>query len=73
MPTVAITSGVFQYYTFGLTNLILLVLVLWDRKSTSGRNVFLPLLIFTVATQIPLFFVFDSGAWRVFAAWFGGI
>lgn len=65
-----LTSGIVQYITYGFIDLILLVLVLWDWKSHQRKDVFLPMLIFFLATHIPVFFVLSSPAWASFAAWF---
>ncbi len=67
---VPIESGVVQYITYGFIDLILITLALWDWKSQQRRDVFLPMLIFFLAMQIPTFFVLSSPAWEAFAAWY---
>lgn len=65
-----IVTGVAQMYTYGLIDVILISLVVWDWKSQQRKDVFLPMLVFFVLTQLPTFFVLQSSAWEAFAGWF---
>lgn len=67
---VELTSGIIQYITFAFTDLILVVLLVIDWKSHQRRDVFLPMLLVLLATQLPVFFVLKSPAWEAFAAWY---
>ena len=73
MPAVEFSAGTIQYLTFGFTDLILIGLLVWDWKSQGRRDVFLPMLILILATQIPLFFSVDSTIWQGFASWYIGL
>lgn len=64
------SSGIIQYITFAFTDLILVGLIVWDWRDNRRVDVFLPLLPFFLATQLPLFFVLDWPAWTAFAEWF---
>ncbi|NKB34458.1 MAG: hypothetical protein GKR91_15305 [Pseudomonadales bacterium] len=61
-------------YTFGGTNLLIIGLIVWDWKAHSRRDVFVPLLIICLATQIPVLALFASAAWSEvwtgFGSWF---
>jgi hypothetical protein len=59
-----------QFYTYPLTALILVALVVWDWRSSNRRDVFLPMLFVLVALQLPTFFVTGTAAWQSFAAWY---
>ena len=65
-----LVTGAAQLYTYSLINLILVCLAIWDWKSQSRKDVFLPMLALFVLTQIPTLFVIESAAWRAFADWF---
>ncbi len=67
---VEFSTGIIQYFTYGFIDLILIVLAVWDWKSRGRRDVFLPMLFFFIATQLPTFFVLKWPAWEAFAAWF---
>lgn len=63
-------AGMAQYFTFALTDLILIALIVWDWRSSQRKDVFLPMLFVLVALQLPVFFAVDSTAWHAFSAWF---
>ena len=65
-----LTSGIVQYMTFGLIDLILVCLVIWDWKSHQRKDVFLPILIVFVLSQLPTFFVLQWPTWKTFASWY---
>ena len=62
-----------QYFTYGLTNLILIGLIVWDWRSSKRRDVFLPMLFVFIAFQLPTFFVVGTPAWAAFAEWYAGL
>jgi hypothetical protein len=62
-----------QFITFGLTDLVFLILIFAERKNRTGRWVFPMMLGVFVLLQIPAFFVMDSPAWQAFAVWFRSI
>jgi hypothetical protein len=64
------TTGFIQYITFTFTDLVLVILIIWDWKSHQRRDVFLPMLFVLLVTQIPTFFVLKSPTWHAFAAWY---
>ena len=59
-----------QFLTFGLTDLLFLILIFAERKNRAGRWVFPTMLGVFVVLQIPAFFVMNLPAWQAFAAWF---
>jgi hypothetical protein len=67
---VEFSTGIIQYITYGFIDLILVGLAFWDWKSRQRRDVFLPMLLFFMATQLPTLFVLQWPAWTAFAAWF---
>jgi hypothetical protein len=67
---VPIESGIMQYITYSLINLIVIALVLRDWKAESRRDVFVPVLGLLLVTQIPVFFILNVPAWTSFSAWF---
>lgn len=62
-----------QFITFGLTDLLFLVLIYSERKNTVGRWVFPLMLGVFVLLQIPAFFAMGSPTWQAFAEWFRSI
>lgn len=62
-----------QFLTFGLTDILFLILIFSERKNRVGRWVFPAMLVVFVALQIPAFFVMNSPTWQAFAAWFRSI
>lgn len=67
---VELSTGIIQLVTYGVIDLLLILLVIWDWKSHQRKDVFLPMLVFFVITQVPTFFVLGSPAWKAFAGWF---
>lgn len=59
-----------HFYTYPLTALVLVALVVWDWRSSNRRDVFFPMLFVLVALQLPTFLVTGTAAWQSFAAWF---
>lgn len=66
------TPGIsYQWYTFVLTDLVLLILIYLERNMSSGRGVFPLMLVLFIAAQIPaLFGLTNQDWWQGFAAWF---
>jgi uncharacterized membrane protein YozB (DUF420 family) len=62
-----------QVVTFGVTDFVLLCLIVWDRKRLDRFRVFPLMLGVLLAAQVPTFFVSELPWWRAFAAWYGGI
>ncbi len=62
-----------QYFTYALTDLILVALVFMDWRSSKRKDVFLPMLGVLVVTQLPTFFVVGTPVWAAFAAWYAGL
>ncbi|MDQ3215400.1 MAG: hypothetical protein M3P99_04880 [Pseudomonadota bacterium] len=64
----------YQWFTFGLTDLMLVVLIVLDRHSRVGRAVFPAMLAAFVALQVPALFELTAGApWQQFARWFAAL
>lgn len=63
-------AGMAQYFTFALTDLIMLALIVWDWRSSRRRDVFLPMLFVMLVLQLPVFTAVGSPAWAAFAQWF---
>lgn len=63
-------SGIIQYMTYSFIDLIVLALVLRDWKAERRLDVFLPVLLLLLATQLPTLFVLEFPAWTSFASWF---
>lgn len=64
----------YQWFTFGLTNALILWLIWLDRHSASGRWVFPVMLGVFVLFQIPaLFGLTFTAPWQVFAHWFAAL
>lgn len=59
-----------QYFTYGLTDLILIALIAWDWHSSNRRDVFLPMFFVVIALQLPTFLLVGSPAWSAFAEWY---
>lgn len=61
----------YQWLTFGLTDLVFLVLILLERNNRAGRRVFPAMLTVFVAAQLPALLGLTEGAlWQGFARWF---
>ena len=69
------TPGIsYQWYTFSLTDLILLTLIYLERNMNTGRGVFPLMLSLFIAAQIPALFGMTNQAWwQSFAAWFAAL
>ena len=64
----------YQWATFGLTDLVFLVLIWAERRNRTGRAVFPAMLAVFVAAQLPALFGWTEGAlWQDFARWFAGL
>lgn len=62
-----------QFITFGLTDLVFLVLIFAERKNLAGRWVFPLMLGVFILLQVPAFFAMGSPTWQAFAEWFRSI
>src|SRR5688500_2078441 len=61
----------YQWFTFGLTNLVLVVLIVLDRHARVGRRVFPAMLaVFAIAQAPALFGLTTTAEWQAFARWF---
>jgi hypothetical protein len=61
----------YWWLTFGLTDLVLLVLIWLERNARRGRGVFPAMLVVFVVAQIPALFQLTGQAWwQSFARWF---
>ncbi|HMF88281.1 MAG TPA: hypothetical protein VK575_09390 [Gemmatimonadaceae bacterium] len=64
----------YQWFTFGLTNLVLIVLIVLDRHARVGRRVFPAMLVvFTIAQAPALFGLTNTAAWQAFASWYAAL
>lgn len=64
----------YQWFTFGLTDLVLLGLIGLERNAREGRWVFpLMLGVFALAQVPALFGLTEQAWWQAFAAWFAGL
>ena len=64
----------YQWITFGLTDLALLVLIWLERNNRAGRGVFPGLLLLFVLAQAPaLLGLWEGAAWQGFARWVAGL
>ena len=64
----------YQWLTFGVTDLILLILIWLERSNRAGRGVFPTMLGLFVATQLPAVLGWTDGPlWQAFARWFAEI
>jgi hypothetical protein len=67
---VPIESGLIQLITYGLTDLIVIALALRDWQAERRQDVFLPMLLLLLVTQLPTLVVLKVPAWTAFAGWF---
>ncbi len=67
---VPLETGIIQYITYSSINLIVIALILRDWKTEQRRDVFLPVLILLLVTQLATLFVLKIPAWETFAGWF---
>lgn len=64
----------YQWFTFGLTDLVLVALIWLDRRSRIGHMVFPAMLAVFVLAQIPaLFELTSTPLWQAFARWFADL
>ena len=64
----------YQWFTFGLTDLVLVGLIWLERHGRVGRKVFPAMLAVFVLAQIPaLFWLTDAPLWQAFARWFAAL
>ena len=63
-------TGIMEYFTYTFIDLIVIALIIRDWKSEQRRDVFLPVLIMLLVTQLPTQFVLKIPAWEAFAGWF---
>ena len=64
----------YQWVTFGLTDLVIVALIVLERRSKSGRWVFPTTLAVFVLAQIPaLFGLTNTAPWQAFASWFAAL
>jgi len=67
---VPIESGTIQLITYGFTDLIVLALALRDWQAERRQDVFFPMLLLLLVTQLPTLFVLQMPAWTAFTNWF---
>ena len=64
----------YQWVTFGLTDLVIVALIVLERRSRAGRRVFPVMLAVFVLAQIPaLFGLTNTAPWQAFARWFAAL
>jgi hypothetical protein len=64
----------FQWLTYGLTDLVLVALILIERRSRAGRAVFPSMLAVFMIAQAPALFGWTKDAWwQSFARWFASL
>lgn len=63
----------YQIYTFGLVDIILLILIILERNQRSGRVVFPFMLVVFLIVQGLNLTVTNSQAWSAFAVWFASL
>lgn len=64
----------YQWLTFGVTDLVFLILIWFERNNRAGRRVFPAMLALFVFTQLPALFGGTEGIlWQAFARWFASI
>lgn len=64
----------YQWFTFGLTDLVLVALICLERHGRAGRKVFPAMLALFVLAQVPaLFWLTDAPPWQAFARWFAAL
>jgi hypothetical protein len=63
-----------QLISFGVTDLVLVSLIVWERNSANGREVFPLMLAAFILVQLPALLGFtESGVWQVFTNWFAAL
>ena len=68
--TAAEAAAMAQIFTFALTDLILVALIVWDWRTSKRKDVFLPMLFVLLVLQLPVFFFVGSPTWGAFAEWY---
>ncbi len=64
----------YQWFTFGLTDIVLVALIWLERHSRVGRMVFPAMLVLFVLAQMPALFELTSAPlWQGFARWFAAL
>jgi len=64
----------YQWFTFGLTDAVLVTLIWLERDARAGRRVFPAMLIVFVLAQLPALLLWTDGpAWQAFARWFSSL
>jgi hypothetical protein len=64
----------YQWFTFGLTDAILVLLIWLERHNRTGRGVFpMMLAVFALAQAPALLLLTGSAPWRAFASWFASL
>lgn len=64
----------YQWFTFGVTDAVFLMLIWLERHNRTGRMVFPVMLAAFVLAQLPaLLGLAESAAWQAFAAWFAAL
>ena len=64
----------YQWFTFGLTDLVILTLVWFDRDARKGRWVFPGMLVAFVPSQLPALLGWTNAPeWQRFAEWFAAL
>lgn len=64
----------YQWLTFGVTDLILVILIGLERSNRAGRGVFPAMLGVLVATQLPALLGWTNGPmWQAFSLGFASI
>ena len=66
-------TGVIQWMTFAFIDVIVIILVIKDWKSSGRRDVFLPALALLALAQIAMLTVWNTAPWKAFASWFAGL
>ena len=63
-----------QWITFGLINIILIILSVIDRKNRKAKWVYPILLLIFIIIELPIFFdLTGQDWWQAFATWFGSL
>lgn len=64
----------YQWFTFGLTDLVFLVLIRLERNNRAGRMVFPAMLAIFILAQAPALLGLTNGPlWQGFARWYAGL
>jgi hypothetical protein len=64
----------YQWFTFGLTDCVLIALIWLERDGRMGRRVFPVMLGVFILAQLPaLFALTDTPLWQAFARWFASL